>query len=558
MTDAQTEALAQVQAITGGEDSERDRAVLESVGWNVEKAVQAIFDQADTPSQPVASSSRSRSPTMSRSYEQMEFEDFPLPGPPSRASSTPSAPPVARLGLGFLSFLTYPFTLSFSLMTNIIQYVFRILRIPFPRFRSTSISLRPPTAGRPPRSGNPRDAAERWVRELEDETGAMSVTRAAVTATTTARTEKDASEGSELRQREKSDSKGRLLPDFWLGSYESALKAAQSEAKMICVVIVSEEHDDTAEFKRNVLTDPDLVRTLTDNDFIVWGGDVRDSEAYQTALKLSATTYPFVAFVSLHPRAGARGTGSGSPQMSVISRHSGSPSTGTSAAALHAYITTTLVPRVTPLLNRLRAEIRMRQQERELRAEQDRAFAEAERMDRERMAKRREEELRIKREDEERQKKEEEQWMREQWREQWRQHVHANLTPEPGPETRGRLRIGIRLPNGQRLVRFFKPDENIEALYTWADTGFLASPSAHGEPASLPPADYKPEFEFSLASSFPREEVPLIEGKILGDVNALKGGANLVVEMKAGYGSRSHNGTDEGSSDEESSDEDGA
>lgn len=33
---------------------------------------------------------------------------------------------------------------------------------------------------------------------------------------------------------------------------------------------------------RNVLTDPDLVRALTDNDFIVWGGDVRDSEAYQS------------------------------------------------------------------------------------------------------------------------------------------------------------------------------------------------------------------------------------------------------------------------------------
>ncbi|KAG9012526.1 hypothetical protein FRB94_005843 [Tulasnella sp. JGI-2019a] len=555
MTDAQTEALAQVQAITGGEDPDRDRAVLESVNWNVERAVQTIFDQADTQAQPVASSSRSRSPVMSRTFEQMEFEDFPLQGPQARTTGVPSAPLLARLGLGLLSVLTYPLTLSFSLMKNILQYVFRILRIPFPRFGSASISLRPPTAGRPPRPGNPRDAAERWVRELEDETGALSVTRAAVTATTTSRGGKDVGEGSELRHREKSDTKGRLLPDFWLGSYESALKAAQTDAKMLCVVIVSEEHDDTAEFKRNVLTDPDFVRALTDNDFIVWGGDVRDSEAYQTALKLSATAYPFVAFVSLHPRAAPRGSGSASPQLSVISRHSGSPTTSTSAAALHAYITTTLVPRVTPLLNRLRAEIRMRQQERELRAEQDRAFAEAERMDRERMAKRREEELRVRREEEEKQKKEEEKWMREQWREQWRQHAHANLAVEPGPETPGRLRIGARLPNGQRIVRFFKVDETVEALYTWVDTGFLAAPSAHGEPATLPPADYKPEFEFNLASSFPREEVPLVEGKILGEVGALKGGANLVVEMRAGHGNRNHNGGDGGSTDEESSDD---
>lgn len=74
-----------------------------------------------------------------------------------------------------------------------------------------------------------------------------------MTATTTARNGKDASEGNELRQREKSESKGRLLPDFWLGSYESALKTAQTDARMMCVVIVSEEHDDTPEFKRFVL-----------------------------------------------------------------------------------------------------------------------------------------------------------------------------------------------------------------------------------------------------------------------------------------------------------------
>ena len=35
---------------------------------------------------------------------------------------------------------------------------------------------------------------------------------------------------------------------------------------------------------RNVLTDPDLVRVLTDNQFIVWGGDIRDREAYQGKL----------------------------------------------------------------------------------------------------------------------------------------------------------------------------------------------------------------------------------------------------------------------------------
>lgn len=34
-------------------------------------------------------------------------------------------------------------------------------------------------------------------------------------------------------------------------------------------------------FVRTVLTDPDLVRVLTDNDFIVWAGDIRQRDAYQ-------------------------------------------------------------------------------------------------------------------------------------------------------------------------------------------------------------------------------------------------------------------------------------
>jgi FAS-associated factor 2 len=78
-----------------------------------------------------------------------------------------------------------------------------------------------------------------------------------------------------------SDPGRKLLPDFWLGSYESALEAAKREARMLCVVLLSDEHDDSPEFRKSVLTDPELVRVLTENEFIVWAGDIRQSEGYQ-------------------------------------------------------------------------------------------------------------------------------------------------------------------------------------------------------------------------------------------------------------------------------------
>src|ERR1700733_1917304 len=111
---------------------------------------------------------------------------------------------------------------------------------------------------------------------------------------------------------------------------------------------------------------------------------------YLASHKLGATTYPFVAFVALHPVpqhvGGPSATRSGSgPRLTVLSRHEGNPSSKTSAATLTTHITTSLLPRVTPLLTRLRTERWEREQERRLREEQDRAFAEAAARDKERV-----------------------------------------------------------------------------------------------------------------------------------------------------------------------------
>lgn len=53
----------------------------------------------------------------------------------------------------------------------------------------------------------------------------------------------------------------RLLPDFVLGTYEETLRLIQREAKVGCIVLVSEEHDDDAEFKRyTIRTNVDYYR----------------------------------------------------------------------------------------------------------------------------------------------------------------------------------------------------------------------------------------------------------------------------------------------------------
>lgn len=42
----------------------------------------------------------------------------------------------------------------------------------------------------------------------------------------------------------------RSVPDFWVGGYESALRRAKEEVKVLMVVLTCDEHEDDAEFKR--------------------------------------------------------------------------------------------------------------------------------------------------------------------------------------------------------------------------------------------------------------------------------------------------------------------
>ena len=104
-----------------------------------------------------------------------------------------------------------------------------------------------PGVGAPP-VRDAKVAAERWVRGLEEETGCVSISGAQVP-------EGEASgvaSGSASITRRNAELRARFLPDFFIGSYENFVRtlAKENEARVGCVIIVSEEHDDTPEFKR--------------------------------------------------------------------------------------------------------------------------------------------------------------------------------------------------------------------------------------------------------------------------------------------------------------------
>ncbi|KAI0045796.1 hypothetical protein FA95DRAFT_1560847 [Auriscalpium vulgare] len=442
-----------------------------------------------------------------------------------------------------MSLLTTILTFPFHVLTSILRFLFQTLRIPIPSIPLPFSSL---SFYRPLPASDPYSVADRWVRALEDETGAQCLSRTSATA------EPGSSTGSELRQRHPA---ARLtLPDFMLSSYEDALKACQTESRVGCIVLVSDEHDDVPDFKRHTLTDPAFVDVLHKNNFIVWGGDVREREAWSAARKLQATTYPFVAFVALQPpRPTLSGTrpSSQAAALTILSRHQGPPANTTSARTLTDHINTQLLPRVGPFLARLRAQQREREAERALRAEQDRAFHESARRDAEKAAMRAAEEKAAEeaRREEERRAREAEERRRslEARRTGWRRTARAALI---GTEATGAdaLRVVLRLPDGQRLIRAFAPSTDVGALYAFVDEHFHPSPGPKdNDDAMLDSVQEGPLKEmvdeaggadawwgFKLFLAYPRSEVVWTSDAALGDVKGLERGGQVVVEPVAG------------------------
>jgi FAS-associated factor 2 len=150
-------------------------------------------------------------------------------------------------------------SIPFSLISGIFRFIFGVLRIPFPNLTlrlGNGLGFYSPLGRTRPTN---RGGADRWIRELEEETGAVSMGRLkASKGVSSGVSSGDAAGPSGLTSRgnangasEGPDEEGRrVLPDFVLGTYEEVLKTCQREIRIGCVILVSEEHDDVAEFKR--------------------------------------------------------------------------------------------------------------------------------------------------------------------------------------------------------------------------------------------------------------------------------------------------------------------
>lgn len=237
------------------------------------------------------------------------------------------------------------------------------------------------------------------------------------------------------------------------------------------------------------------------------------------------------------------------PSLTILSRHQGPaipPSAPTSARSLTNHIVLQLLPRVTPFLDSLRLAAAERSRDRALREEQDAAFRESARRDREKEARRIEEARQtaeLEKAAMERQRVANEAHTRiSDARNHWRREFRQVLVPLEEPPNVDPIRMTIRLPDGQRLIRLVPRNSTVTSLYCLVDAHFTPVNVAETE-IDVSYAEKNLQelilssgqsveawWGFSLFTAYPRQAIPWKSAVRLTDIG-LENGGQVVVEM---------------------------
>lgn len=330
---------------------------------------------------------------------------------------------------------------------------------------------------------------------------------------------------------------------FFEGGFTQAFELAKSQFKFLVVIIQSDEHDLTAPFNRQVLTDPRVVELLNRNDVIVWLGNVQNSEGLQVADALRCTLFPFAQLIAPFPRSST----SFALVMKTLATIQGETDPMQFISTLEEKMEAH-----SPTIMSLVLDRQERETDRRLRDEQNAAYErslaadrERERLARETAAREEQEErdrlAREQRESAEREKIAHEKRVLREERQRnvtaWKLWRVGQLGPEFDSATERPARISIRMPSGKPIVRKFSANQTIEDIYAFVqcydllnDPTVVAKLSEGSSPPS-PPSGYVHKYSFELASTLPRRVLAPDATVKIGDDKSVWPSASLVVEV---------------------------
>jgi FAS-associated factor 2 len=292
-------------------------------------------------------------------------------------------------------------------------------------------------------------------------------------------------------------------PLFLESSYAEALQQSDRQFKPLIVYLHSELHADTSEFIQSKLFNP-LISHYLKEHFLVWGASINKPDGYDASFRFEASGYPFLGIYCI--------TSTSTPQKPQYQRlwvYQGNVDV-TIDELLNSL--TKVSRKADGFLGGIQAERLVRDADRNMRLEQERAYAEAEERDRRKMEERdlqRKKEadaLEAKRLEEEQKRLELEEAkelqeaivMSKQLDKQSEYEAAASRLknfPEPDSTTEKTSLVNLRftLPNGAKLQRRFLISDTIQRV---RDYVFVTSTDLGIEIAAT---------NFDLTSSYPKK-----------------------------------------------------
>jgi len=236
LTQEQMDKLAQLQDLTGIEDTEVCRALLESQDWDLEGAAR---NHLGIPSEPNNENDRSEN----------QVEDPPVVEnnvPPRGSLGAVRRNQISRLPELLLFVVSLPIRIVSQSLEGAIGFLSSLFG--FPPRRSNAVR-------------DPVGDVRRFSSEFDKKYGTNHV-------------------------------------PFHVASYSQVLDEAKKELRFLLVYLHSEDHQDTDRFCVETLSNSDVVRYVTEN-MICWGCSVRYPEGYRVSEALRESTYPFLAVIVL-------------------------------------------------------------------------------------------------------------------------------------------------------------------------------------------------------------------------------------------------------------------
>ncbi|XP_070534832.1 FAS-associated factor 2-like [Ptychodera flava] len=236
LSQERTEQLLQFQDLTGIEDMQECRRVLESHNWNIEAAVHDTLNEAEGSSPVFRQPEPPPRPSMRPPMVDLQPRD-------QRVYTIARRHPMTWLQWGYM-LVFLPFRFVYTTILDLFRITLRLFRPDARRIVT-----------------DPVGDVMTFIRSYEE-------------------------------------TYGPVHPIFYQGTYGQALNDAKRELKFLLVYLHNEDHQDTDEFCRNTLGSNDVCEFIN-SQMLFWAASVSTPEGYRVSLTLRGSIYPLLTFIVL-------------------------------------------------------------------------------------------------------------------------------------------------------------------------------------------------------------------------------------------------------------------